>query len=106
MTNDGIWTPGEGSGRRALPLPSRGETSWRQTSLVPQEMVTCRLDLAWCAPEGVGMFAAEAYVPNTRELLALEVHPSSYWATLDGFLGHASTWQVGMLRDLFDPEPF
>lgn len=91
---------------RSLPLLSRSSTSWRQTSLIPQEQITVRLDLGWSDAELLGMFAAEAYVPSTRELLALEVHPLCYYDGLEQWLGAAQRWQGAVVRDLFDPNPF
>lgn len=91
---------------RPLPALSRGETSWTQTLLVPPEQVTVRLDLGWCQPEHVGMFAAEAFVPGTRELLALEVHPLRRYDHMGDWLEHAQRWQGHIVRAVFDVDPF
>lgn len=91
---------------RPSSLLSRSETHWRQTLLVPPEQVTVRLDLGWDARDSVGMFAAEASVSGTRELLALEVHPVAFYPTLSNWIGSALTWQRSVLLDLFDPDPF
>jgi hypothetical protein len=56
--------------------------------------------------EGAGMFAAEAYVTGSRELLALEVHPVRLYTDLSDFLGCALRWQDDLLRTVFDPDPF
>lgn len=72
----------------------------------PQELVQVRLDVGWSSPHRLGMFAAEAYVPTTKELLALEVHPSARYDSLVQFLTRAQTWQGQVLLDLFDPDPF
>jgi hypothetical protein len=52
------------------------------------------------------MFAGEAYEPTTRNLVALEVHPSRKYANLHAFLGHAVGWQSDLVVDVFDPDPF
>ncbi len=52
------------------------------------------------------MFAAEAYVTGSRELLALEVHPVRLYTDLSDFLGCALRWQDDLLRTVFDPDPF
>jgi hypothetical protein len=52
------------------------------------------------------MFSGEAYVPTTRELIALEVHPGRKYANLHAFLGHAVAWQSDLVVDVFDPDPF
>jgi len=74
--------------------------------MVPPELVTVRLDLGWCAPDKVGMFAGEAYVSGTKELLALEVHPAHRYDHLGDWLGAAQRWQGDIVRSLFDPDPF
>lgn len=86
--------------------PSRPETSWRQTQMVPAELVTIRLDLGWSSVHGVGMFAGEAYVTGTKELLALEVHPARRYDHLGHWLELAQTWQRDVVRSVFDPDPF
>jgi hypothetical protein len=91
---------------RGLPLAAGGERSWRQTSLYPPTHLHVRLDLGWHPAERVGMFAGEAYVPTTRELVALEVHPARRYANIHAWLGHATNWQTGIVLDLFDPDPF
>jgi hypothetical protein len=106
LTISGKSNQGEGSVGRGFAGPNRGETSWRQTLLVPAEMITVRLDLGWHGPERIGMFAAEASVSGTRELLALEVHPAHRYDSLDHWLGSAQRWQASVVRDLFDPDPF
>ncbi len=89
-----------------MPGANGVSTSWRQTSLYPQTLIQVRLDVGWSSPNRVGMFSAEAYVPTSRELLALEVHPSARYDSLVQFLTHAQTWQGQVLLDLFDPDPF
>lgn len=106
MTNERNLRPGEDSAGRGLPDDVRGETTWRQTTMYPPESVTVRLDLGWYRPENVGMFAAEAWVSNTHELLALEVHPLRRYGSLLEFLTLAQTWQGALVNDLLDPEPF
>ncbi len=106
MTNNVPLNRGEGSGGRGLPNLSRGLTSWRQTSLIPPALATIRLDVGWHAADKVGMYAAEAYVSDSRELLALEVHPSRHYPDLEDFLSRAQTWQRGVLLDIFNPDPF
>ncbi len=95
-----------GFSRRGFAVPSRGETSWRQTLLVPPEQVTVRLDLGWLQHEHLGMFAAEAHVAGTRELLALEVHPIRRYDHMGDWLAQAQTWQGDIVRAVFDVEPF
>jgi len=97
---------GEGSVGRGFAGLNRADTSWRQTLLVPPEMVTVRLDLGWYSPDKVGMFAAEAWTAGTRELLALEVHPARRYDHLGDWLGAAQQWQADVVRSLFDPDPF
>ncbi len=106
MTNNVPLHQGEDAVGRGLPVISRPATCWRQTLLVPPELVTVRLDLGWASQHNVGMFAAEAYVTNTRELLALEVHPSRSYVTMQGWLASALQWQRAVVLDLFDPDPF
>ena len=74
--------------------------------MLPPDLVQCRLDVGWLAQERRGMTAIEAYVPGTRELLALEVHRLGLYDSLAHFLGEASKRQCDVLRDLFDPDPF
>jgi hypothetical protein len=74
--------------------------------MVPPELATIRLDLGWHPSEHIGMFASEAYVSNTRELLALEVVPSRAYPSLADFLSHASVLQRRLVLDIFDPDPF
>lgn len=95
-----------GSVGRGLPGASGGERSWRQNSLYPPALLHVRLDLGWAAADRVGMFAGEAYIPTTRELVALEVHPSRRYANIHAFLGHAVAWQSELVVDVFDPDPF
>lgn len=106
MTDESLLTTGIGSVGRVLPGVARGERSWRQTSLYPPPLLHVRLDLGWASHERVGMFAGEAYVPTTRELVALEVHPGRPYANLHAFLGHAVAWQSDLVVDVFDPDPF
>ena len=106
MTDSGEFTTGMGSVGRVLPDTARGERSWRQTSLQPPTLLHVRLDLGWHSAERVGMFAGEAYVPTTRDLVALEVHPGRRYANLHAFLGHAVAWQSDLVVDVFDPDPF
>jgi uncharacterized protein YbgA (DUF1722 family) len=68
--------------------------------------MTVRLDLGWHLDERVGMFSGEAYVSHSRELLALEVHPSKHYDHLGDFLGAAQRWQEELVRSVFDPDPF
>ena len=89
-----------------MPDDVRGETSWRQTTMYPPEIVTVRLDLGWYRPEDVGMFAGEAWVADTHELLALEVHPTRRYNNLAEFLTCAQEWQKAILHSVMDPEPF
>jgi hypothetical protein len=65
-----------------------------------------RLDLGWSHEHKVGMYAAECFVPQTRELLALEVHPARTYDSIEDWLGAAQTWQGAVVRSLFDPDPF
>lgn len=95
-----------GSGGRGSPITSRPSTSWRQTRLIPPALLQVRLDLGWSADERLGMFSAEAYIPTTKELLALEVHPTRWYPGLENFLETATTWQRLVLGDVFDPDPF
>lgn len=95
-----------GSVGKGFPLPSRGERSWRQTSLYPPSLLHVRLDLGWIPSERTGMFAGEAYVPTTRELVALEVHPMRRYANIHAWLGAALEWQGALVVDVFDPDPF
>ncbi len=106
MTINAFSAAEDGSVGRGLPGPNRPSTSWRQTLLVPPELVTLRLDLGWARGPNLGMFAAEAYVSNTRELLALEVHPTRGYSTMQEWLDAAQTWQRAVVLDLFDPDPF
>lgn len=106
MTNDAESETGMGSVGRVVPGVARGERSWRQTSLYPPALLHVRLDLGWHGHERVGMFSGEAYVPTTRELVALEVHPGRRYANLHAFLGHAVAWQSDLVVDVFDPDPF
>jgi hypothetical protein len=82
------------------------ENSWRQGILVPPEQVTVRLDLGWDSAHKVGMFAAEAFVPGTRELVAIEVHPPRTYLMMADWLGSAQRWQAEVVRAIFDPDPF
>jgi hypothetical protein len=52
------------------------------------------------------MYSAEAWVPGTRELLAMEVHPATHYDGLAQFLKRALSWQGEVLLDVFDPDPF
>jgi len=52
------------------------------------------------------MFAAEAYVTGSKELLALEVHPLRCYDHLGDWLGRAQQWQADVVRSLFDVDPF
>jgi hypothetical protein len=52
------------------------------------------------------MFAAEAHVAGTRELLALEVHPIRRYDHMGDWLAQAQTWQGDIVRAVFDVEPF
>jgi hypothetical protein len=52
------------------------------------------------------MSSLEAYIPTTRELLALEVHPSARYDSLAQFLDGAAGWTRAVMLDLFDPDPF
>ena len=106
MTNSAKSSAEDGFSGRGFGLPSRGETSWRQTLLVPPEQVTVRLDLGWLQPEHLGMFAAEAFVSGTRELLALEVHPIRRYDHLGDWLGRAQSWQRDVVQSVFDVDPF
>ena len=106
MTNNVPLHQGEDAVGRPSPINSRPETSWRQTLLVPPELVTVRLDLGWHRKEHVGMFAGEAYVSGTRELLAVEVHPSRRYGEMEDWLGEAQRWQHEIVRAVFDVEPF
>lgn len=106
MTNERDYRQGEGSVDRTLGGDVRGETSWRQTTMYPSEVVTVRLDLGWYRPEDVGMFAGEAWVSTTHELLALEVHPSRRYNNIEEFLTCAQEWQKSILHDCLHPEPF
>lgn len=106
MTIRGNSAQGEGSVGRGLPVSSMGETSWRQTHLFPPAQITVRLDVGWDRTDCVGMFAGEAWVASTRELLALEVHPLARYDDLELFIGCAQRWQAQLLVDLLDPEPF
>ncbi len=91
---------------RPSPLISRPETSWRQTLMVPPELVTVRLDLGWSPGQNVGMFAGEVYVSDSRELLALEVHPARTYTHQEAWLRCAQAWQAEMIRAVFDSDPF
>lgn len=106
MTNSGISHQGEGSGGPGFGPSSARSTSWRQTLLTPVPLVQVRLDVGWHAAERIGMYSAECYVPNTRELLALEVHPSARYDSLEHFVGTAHAWQRAVLLSVFDPDPF
>ncbi len=106
MTTNVPLHQGEDAVGRPSPIISRPTTSWRQTSLLPPEQITARLDLGWDWRNHVGMFAMEAFVPATRELLALEVHPAAYYPTFHDWLGLAQRSQGLVVADLFDPEPF
>lgn len=52
------------------------------------------------------MHSIEGYIPDTRELLALEVVPLRRYANLEVFLATVRESQAEMLRDLLDPDPF
>jgi hypothetical protein len=106
LTTSGNSQQGEGSARRGLPHPRRGSTSWRQTGLFPPALVQVRLDVGWAADDRVGMSSIEAYLPHTKELIALEVHPSARYLSLQDFLTQATAWQHQVLLDCFDPPPF
>lgn len=106
MTDSADLNTGMGSVGPGLPVTSRGERSWRQTSLYPPSHLHVRLDLGWDPSSRVGMYAGEAYVPTTRELVALEVHPARRYANIHAWLGQALTWQSAMVVDVFDPDPF
>lgn len=106
MTTSGKSNQGEGSVGRGLPDLSGVATSWRQAGLFPSSLVQVRLDVGWDADHRVGMFAAEAFVPTTKELLAMEVVPSTRYDSLQQFCGVAGERHVLLLTDLFDPDPF
>lgn len=106
MTNHGDYRAEDGAVARGLGGDVRGETSWRQSTMYPPEIVTVRLDLGWYRPEDVGMFAGEAWVSTTHELLALEVHPSRRYNNIHEFLTCAQEWQKSLLHDLLNPDPF
>jgi len=52
------------------------------------------------------MFAAEAHVAGSRELLALEVHPLRRYDHLGDWLEQAQRWQREVVRAVFDVDPF
>jgi len=74
--------------------------------MVPPDLVTIRLDLGWNEAEQAGMFAAEAYVSASRELLALEVHPVRHYQGRQDWLSTAQRWQAEIIRAVYDPDPF
>lgn len=74
--------------------------------MYPPELVTVRLDLGWYRPESVGMFAGEAWISDTHELLAVEVHPIRHYADLHTYLSAAQEWQRSILYAVMDPDPF
>lgn len=74
--------------------------------MYPVPLAQVRLDVGWHREDRIGMFSAECYVPGTRELLALEVHPSTRYDSLEHFLRYAQGWQRDVLRSVFDPDPF
>jgi len=74
--------------------------------MVPPELITVRLDLGWHAAEHAGMFAAEAHVSNSHELLALEVIPTRMYDDLDHFTGLATTYFRDVVFTVFNPDPF
>lgn len=106
MTDSAISNQGEGSGAPGFGAATSRSTSWRQTLMFPLPLVQVRLDVGWHREHRIGMFSAEAYVPNTRELLALEVHPSTRYDSLEHFLRYAQGWQRDVLLYTFDPDPF
>lgn len=106
MTKRPEWGTGDGSGARGLGGPSRAPTSWRQTFLIPPEQITIRLDLGWDRTHRVGMFSAEAYVPGSHELLALEVHPTKRYEGFHAWLDQAQAYQTAIVREVMDPDPF
>lgn len=89
-----------------MPDLSRPSTSWRQSGMWPPALVQVRLDVGWAPDHSIGMYAAECYVPNTRELLALEVHPSARYDSLDHFLDRAARAHLDLLSATFNPDPF
>lgn len=74
--------------------------------LVPPDQVQVRLDVGWLPGVRAGMWAAEAFIPHTKELLAMEVHPTRRFDSLEHFLEVTTTYHRTVLRDLFDPDPF
>jgi hypothetical protein len=52
------------------------------------------------------MFAGEVYVSDSRELLALEVHPARTYTHQEAWLRCAQAWQAEMIRAVFDSDPF
>lgn len=74
--------------------------------MYPPSLVTMRLDLGWYPPESVGMYAGEAWVSDTHELLALEVHPVQHYTSLEEFMERAQAWQRTLMRDVMQVEPF
>lgn len=106
MTSNARSPQGEGSVGRVLPGATGGAVSWRQRSLWPLDLVQVRMDVGWLREERRGMFSIEGYVPDTRELLALEVVPLRLYANLEVFLATVREGQAEMLRDLLDPDPF
>lgn len=74
--------------------------------MLPPEHCQVRLDVGWAPGVRIGMWAAEAWIPGTKELLAMEVHPSRRFDSLEHFLDVTTTYHRTVLRDLFDPDPF
>lgn len=97
---------GMGSVGRGLPGTDRGERRWRQGLMHPPQLIHVRLDLGWDTSARIGMFAGEVYIPTSRDLIALEVHPARKYANIHAFLGHALGWQGDLVVDVFDPDPF
>jgi hypothetical protein len=106
LTNRGRSQQGEGQGLRGLEPPLRGETSWRQTRIFPPSLVQARLDVGWHAGDRIGVSSIEVFVPGTRELLALEVHPNRPYPSIQDLISHTSEWCGVVLRDVLDPDPF
>lgn len=74
--------------------------------MLPPDQVQVRLDVGWLPGVRAGMWAAEAFVPGTRELLAMEVHPTRRYDSLEHFLYITRNHHCTVLRDIFDPDPF
>jgi hypothetical protein len=52
------------------------------------------------------MYSAGAFVSQSRELLALEVHPIRRYPDRHAWLEAAQRWQASIVYSLFDPDPF